>query len=103
MLGADSGGAMTKLCCLLNGVFNCATCTKPLCKKHILGKRGHYGFDHKVQRCLQCHRAFVKPHRTGSTRMVSFKAWHNQVSRRQKKQGKVVTPDPQHHSSFWEF
>jgi hypothetical protein len=85
---------MNKLCCAINGTSSCATCAKPLCEKHTLGRGSHYGYNHKVQRCLQCHRKFVQFHRTGKAG-VSFKAWLSQISRRRKKQGKVAMPRPQ--------
>lgn len=85
---------MNHLCCLISGTFNCGSCQKSLCEKHMFGRQGHFGYSHKVQRCLQCHRSFVQSHRTGSTKMISFATWFNQVSRRQKKQGKKVVERP---------
>ena len=87
---------MNKLCCVINGKFNCSDCKRPLCEKHILCNRTspNAGVLHKVQRCLQCHRKFVQPHRTGDTRIPELGIWYAQISRRQRNQGKVVMAKP---------
>lgn len=83
---------MDKLCCIVNGNFNCADCKRSLCQKHVTMHRS--GMLHKVQRCLQCHRKFVQPHRTGDTRIPALGIWYAQVSRRQRKQNKIVVYKP---------
>lgn len=91
---------MNHLCCLLSGEYKCADCDKLICSAHIKGLHGHFGYNHKVYRCLQCHRKFVQSHRTGLTKMISLATWFNQVSRRQKKQGKKVVEMP---TQMWPF